>query len=251
MSIKLLQGDCLELMKDIPDESIDLIVTDPPYGIDYSTFRTNSKKLLNDNNLQWVDEFSSQMARVLKKGSHIYCFVDAEMSAEFILSFRKNGFKVRNLLTIPRGIKGNGGNRIFQQQFEFCIFATLGNKNEGRNFNQTQILKPSEGYLKDKRYKAKEWLYRLPDHWHWTTASVHNAKKKLHPTEKNVECLEDMLALSSKENEVVLDPFMGSGTTGVACKNLNRNFIGMELDEEYFNLAKERIENHDPESEGH
>ena len=84
----------------------------------------------------------------------------------------------------------------------------------------------------------------MPDNWHWTKASVHNAKDKLHPTEKNVSCIEDMLALSSSVSEVVLDPFMGSGTTGVACKNLNRNFIGMELDEIYFNIAKERIESH-------
>src|SRR5699024_12797384 len=67
----------------------------------------------------------------------------SETSADFILAFRKYGFKVRNLLTIPRGTKGNGGDRIFQQQFEFCIFATLGSKGVGRKFNQTEILKPS------------------------------------------------------------------------------------------------------------
>ena len=117
----------------------------------------------------------------------------------------------------------------------------MGSKTEGRKFNQTEILKPSDTYLKDKRYKPKKWLYRLPDNWNWTKASVHNAKDKLHPTEKNVSCIEDMLALSSSAGEVVLDPFMGSGTTGVACKNLNRNFIGMEIDEEYFEIAKERI----------
>ena len=164
------------------------------------------------------------------------------MSPDFIFKLRENGFKIRNLLAIPRAVKGNGGNRIFQQQFEYCIFATLGKANQGRNFEETQILKPSESYLKDKRYKAKEWLYRLPDYWYWTKASVHNSKNKLHPTQKDVSCLQDMISLSSKKGEVVLDCFMGSGSTGVAALNLNRRFIGIELDKDYFDIAQKRIE---------
>lgn len=239
--IDLYNGDCLEILKQIEDNSIDLILTDPPYAINYQTFRTKSAKLKNDDNTEWVESFAKESSRVLKQGNHMYCFVDAEMSAYFIIALKENGFKIRNLLTIPRGIKGNGGNRIFQQQFEFCIFATLGPKNIGRNFNETKILKPSETYLKDKRYSAKEWLYRLPDNWYWTKASVHNAKKKYHPTEKNIECLKYMLELSSNEGELVLDPFMGSGSTGVACLNLNRDFIGMEINKTYFDIADKRI----------
>ena len=64
---------------------------------------------------------------------------------------------------------------------------------------------------------------------------------KLHPTQKNVECIEYMLKISTDENEIILDPYMGSGTTGLACKNLNRNFIGIELDKEYFEIAQGRI----------
>lgn len=239
----LKHGDCIELMDNIEDESVDLIITDPPYGIDYSTYRTKSRKIANDDNLDWVGDFTKQCGRVLKRGHHIYCFVDPEYSPEFIIGFRENGFKIRNLLTIPRAVKGNGGNRIFQQQHEFCIFATKGKKTEGRNFNETKILKPSEGYLKDKRYKPKEWLYRLPDYWHWTTASVHNAKNKLHPTEKNVEALRYMVELSSNEGDLVLDPFMGSGSTGEACLNLNRRFYGIENDDIYFSIAENRLKN--------
>lgn len=239
---RLIHGDCISKLRELPDNSIDLIVTDPPYGIDYSTYRTHSRKLMNDNSVDWFDEVAKEFARILKLGSHIYCFTDVEMSPDFIFKLRENGFKIRNLLAIPRAVKGNGGNRIFQQQFEYCIFATLGKANQGRNFEETQILKPSESYLKDKRYKAKEWLYRLPDYWYWTKASVHNAKNKLHPTQKNVSCLKDMISLSSKKDEVVLDSFMGSGSTGIAALELNRDFIGIEIDEEYFNIAKNRIE---------
>lgn len=241
--MRLINGDCLKEMDNLIMEGIkvDAIITDPPYGINYQTYRTKREKLKNDDNLEWVDAFCKKSSKILKHGCHLYCFVDPEYSPEFILGFRKNGFKIRNLLTIPRAVKGNGGNRIFQQQNEFCIFATLGEKNEGRNFNETKILKPSEGYKKDKRYQSKEWLYRLPDYWYWTKASEHNSKNKFHPTQKNVKCIEYMIELSTNENEIVFDPYMGSGTTGVACKNTNRNFIGIELDTDYFNIAKERI----------
>ena len=219
--IKLYKGDCLEVMDELTKKGVkvDCIITDPPYGIDYQSFRTKREKLHNDDQLDWVDEFTDKCGKLLRPTHHLYCFVDPEYSAEFIIGFRNAGFKIRNILTIPRGIPGNGGNRIFQQQSEFCIFATLGKKSVGRNFNQTQILKPSEGYLKDKRYTAKEWLYRLPDHWYWAKASEHNAHNKLHPTQKNVLCMENMISLSTNDSDIVFDPFMGSGTTGVACKH--------------------------------
>lgn len=235
------KGDCIDIMKTLPDNIVDLVITDPPYGINYSSFRTNSTPIKNDSNLEWVNDFFEILSTKVKKESHIYCFVDFEMSAEFILGLRNNSWKVRNLLTIPRKIKGNGGDRIYQQQFEYCIFATKGKKTEGRKFNQTQILKPSEGYLKDKRYKAKEWLYRLPDHWYWTSASEFN-HNKLHPNQKNVECLEYMIQLSSNEGDMVFDPFAGSGSTLLAAKNLNRKFMGCELDDKYFDIIKERLE---------
>lgn len=233
-------GNCIDIMKsEIDDKSIDLVITDPPYGINYSSFRTNSKKIKNDDNLNWVPDFFETLKDKVKDGSHLYCFCDFEMSADFLIEIRKY-WKVRNLLCIPRGIKGNGGERIFQQQFEYCIFATRGGKDDGRKFNQTQILRPSEGYSKDKRYKAKEWLYRLPDYWHWTKASEFN-HKRLHPNQKNVSCLKDMILLSSNPGEIVFDPFCGSGSTLVAAKDLDRNWIGCELDQKFYEISKKRL----------
>ena len=239
----IIHSNCLDVLKTFPNESIDLICTDPPYGINYSAFRTQRGNILNDKSLAWVNEFAYLCNKVLKHGNHLYCFTDIEYSAEFIFALRQNGFKIRNLLTIPRAIKGNGGDRIFQQQFEFCIFATLGNKDEGRKFNKTKILKPSLEYCKDKRYNSKEWLYRLPDNWYWTKASEHNLKNELHPTQKSVECIKYMIELSSNENEIVLDPFCGSGTTCLASYQLNRQYIGIELDEKYYKIACERLNN--------
>lgn len=239
MTNQIYFGDCIEFMKTLNNESIDLTVTDPPYLINYSSFRTNSKVIKNDDNNKWVEPFFKELSRVMKKGSHLYCFCDFEMSSDFLIEIRKY-WKVRNLLCIPRTIKGNGGERIFQQQFEYCIFATLGSKDEGRKFNETQILRPSEGYLKDKRYKPKEWLYRLPDHWYWTKASEFN-HDRLHPNQKNVSCLKDMISLSSSPGEIVFDPFCGSGSTLMAAKELDRKWIGCELDEKYFEVAQKRL----------
>jgi len=234
-------GNCIDTMKsEIDDKSIDLVITDPPYGINYSSFRTNSKKIKNDDNLNWVPDFFETLKDKVKDGSHLYCFCDFEMSADFLIEIRKY-WKVRNLLCIPRGVKGNGGERIFQQQFEYCIFATRGGKDDGRKFNQTQILRPSEGYSKDKRYKAKEWLYRLPDYWHWTKASEFN-HKRLHPNQKNVSCLKDMILLSSNPDEIVFDPFCGSGSTLMAAKMVDRNWIGCELDQKFYEISKKRLE---------
>lgn len=236
---KLINIDCIEYMKDLPDNYVDLVVTDPPYLINYSSFRTNSKVIKNDDNNKWVEPFFKELSRVVKMDSHLYCFTDFEMSSDFLTQIRKY-WKVRNLICIPRNIKGNGGDRIFQQQFEYCIFATSGGKNNGRKFNETQILRPSEGYLKDKRYTPKEWLYRLPDHWHWTKASEFN-HNRLHPNQKNVDCLKDMISLSSNEGEIIFDPFCGSGSTLVAAESLGRKWIGCELDESYYEIAKKRL----------
>jgi DNA modification methylase len=236
---KIHHGNCFDILKTLYDKSIDLVITDPPYGINYSTFRTKSKIIANDSNLEWVDDFFNTLSKKVKDGSHLYCFVDFEYSAEFLFAIRKH-WKVRNLLCIPRTIKGNGGERIFQQSFEFVIYGTLGTKTQGRKFNQTQILKPSEGYLKDKRYQAKEWLYRLPDHWHWTNASAFN-HNRLHPNQKNVSCLKDMILLSSNPNDIVLDPFAGSGSTLVAAKESGRNYIGIEIDDTFFQIAEDRL----------
>lgn len=221
--IQLLHGDCLELMKDIPDESIDLVVTDPPYKT-ITGGRNNGKNskrpvgILNDNNglfkhkevtlSVWIPE----LYRILKHSSHCYIFSNFLNLQELLNETIKAGFKLHNLLVWE---KNN------------CV--------------------PSQWYMKNCEYvlflrkgKAK-WINNIGD-----SKTVHQFNNiignKKHPTEKPVKLLEFYIRNSSQEGEVVLDPFMGSGSTGVACLNTNRNFIGIELDENYFEIAKERIE---------
>jgi len=237
------QGDCLELMKDIEDKQCNLAILDPPYGMSYkSNYGSKFKEIINDNNLEWVEELFYELNRVTEDNSHIYCFTSVEYIDVFMTEIKKY-WKVKNLITVPRTMKGGLGDLYssFSPQKEFIIFGTKGK----RKFEQTQILKPSEVYLKDKRKKPKEWIYRLPDSWDWLKVSEHNLKRT-HPTQKTEEVIETMTKLSSKEGEIVIDPFMGSGTTALAAINTNRNWIGMEMEEEYVNLANDRIKNHNP-----
>ena len=232
----LLHGDCFEYLKKIPNQSVDLVITDPPYGIDYKSFRTLKGGIKNDNTLEWAEDFFKDLSQKVKPDSHLYCFTDFEMMPDFVFQIRKY-WKIRNLLNIPRAVKGNGGDRIFQQQFEYCIFATKG---KGRRFEETKILEPGEGYKKDKRYNAKEWLYRLPDHWYWAKASAHNLKR-IHTTQKDVGCIKNMIEISSKPKEIILDPFAGVCTTAIACEELNRKWICIEIEEDWCKKSVEHI----------
>lgn len=224
MNINLMNGDCLEKMKEIPDKSVDMVLTDPPYrvisgGKDRSTFAKNWKgsiledndgKIFKHNNIL-AHEWMPEIYRVLKDNSHVYIMVNFLNLPGFMKELQSSGFDLHNLLVWE---KSNATpNRWYMKNCEYVIFARKG--------------------------KAK------PIH-NMGSKTVHQfdniSKNKNHPTEKPVSLLEMYLANSTATGETILDPFMGSGSTGVACKNLNRNFIGIERDEKYFEIAKNRIE---------
>ncbi len=248
-NIKLYNGDCLKIMDKLAEEHIkvDAIITDPPYGINYqSNWKRNGEKLdkiKNDINLDWFQEFSDMAYKILNDNSALYCYSRADVFPKMYECFINSGFNFKNLLVLQKGQKG--GNGDLQAQFandcELVIYLNKGR----RKFNKTELVKT------DGRKGAKPYRVRLPNVWFDTsyntypksTVNVSNQKGAIvHPTEKNVEAIEWKIKISTNEKNLILDPFMGSGTTGVACKNLNRNFIGIEIDEKYFNMAKERIE---------
>lgn len=241
--------DCLEGMKLIKDKSISMIFTDPPYGIDYqSNWGRDGKKLSkikNDDNLDWFQDFSDECFRVLEDNSAIYCFTRFDVYPIMYNSLVKSGFKVKNLLVLQKGQKG--GNGDLQAQYsndcELLIYANKGR----RKFNKTKLAKT------DGRKGASEFRTRLPNVWFDTTyntypkATVNVSNQNgniIHPTEKNVEMIKWFLEISSNEGDLVLDPFMGSGSTALACINTNRNYIGFELEEKYYNISIERINKH-------
>ena len=211
--IELWQGDCLELMKNIPDGSVDLVLTDPPYGM---AFKSNYRKekyneIQNDKSLEWLERYISECYRVLKNNSAIYCFCSWHNVDVFKQTIEKK-FKIKNILIWEKNNTSMGDLKAsYAPKYEMIIFAHKGRKLLN-GFRYADIIK------------------------------ANRTGNKLHPTEKPVDLLELFIKNSSDENAVVFDGFMGSGSCGVACVNTNRRFIGIELDEGYFNIAKKRIE---------
>ncbi len=233
--ISLIHGDCLEEMKKVHDGSIDLVLTDCPYkivsgGCTKVPFKGETSGILThrqtEKRTDWVDDVRSgkmfkhndldfsdwlpELFRVCKEKSHTYIMINSRNLSELQTKAKAVGFAFQNLLIWDKG--NVTPNRWYMQGFECILMLRKGGAKNINNLGSSNIL-------------------RVPN----------IIGKKLHPTEKPPALLEILIANSSLECETILDPFMGSGTTGVACKNLNRNFIGIELDKEYFNIAQKRI----------
>lgn len=224
-NIELFNNHCLDILKGISDNSIDLVVTDPPYKLNHTTGgRTNiglenrwqgnikaGNTVMNFDLSIKFSEWLPEVYRVLKKDSHCYIFCNDKNVQELLNVATECGFRESNILV---WIKNNATpNRYYMKNLEFIVFLYKGKAKPIRNMGS----------------KCAVEVRNI------------NGKDKLHPTQKPVELLEVYIDNSTSEGDTVLDPFMGSGSTGVACKNLNRNFIGIELDEKYFKIAEERI----------
>ena len=219
----LLFGDSFQLIKNLPDNSVDLIVTDPPYGINLTKgYKSGSTELVQGDDgftvMFFLDDIMREYKRVLKPNSALYIFTRFDVMPYWWIKL-KNYFDAKNQIVWFKGGGGMGdlkGN--FSYNYESIMFATNG---------KHQIRGKRDGSV-------------------W---QIGKCKQEYHETQKPVELIEKILLHSSDEGMTVLDPFMGSGTTGVACRNLKRNFIGIELNEDYFNTAKKRIETHNVQSE--
>ena len=224
--IKLINGNCLDTLKNIPNESIDLIVTDPPYP---TTSRGNAGnsggmlqkdinkkgKVFTYNNIN-CKEYAPEFYRLLKDGSHCYVMTNHINLIDMLNTFTDVGFHFIKSLIWNKGNKIMG--QYYMSQYEYILFFRKGKGKKINNCGTSDILSISNKKTKDKD------------------------GKNIHDTEKPIELMEVLVNNSSQENELVLDPFMGVGSTGLACIKNNRNFIGIEIDEKYFDIAKNRIE---------
>lgn len=203
--------DCIDGMKSIPDESIDLIVTDPPYGIDLTPQRENGKfkntKVANDDNLEWLDGFVEQIYRVSKNVVCVFC--GWQKIDVFKQAFEKK-FIIKNISVWNKDWFGMGNN--YRPNYELCLLCCKTNVKTHSN-NKSNIL-----------------TYRRVA-----------PTKLLHSCEKPVGLIEDLIEELSEKNDIILDPFIGSGTTAIACLETGRHYIGYELDPEYYKIANDRI----------
>lgn len=240
-NIQLYQGDCLEVMKDIPDKSVDMILCDLPYG----TTECKWDKFI-DNKSMW-----EHYNRILKESGNIILFASQPFTTKLIESNPKMfRYEIIWIKTRPTGF-ANANYRPMKKHENILIFTKASTSTAGNNhatYNpqgliecERKVKRTSRGYQGERQNSKDEYVSKFTN---YPTSIVEfpSEGKTVHPTQKPVDLLKYLIKTYSNEGEVVLDNCMGSGSTGVACINTNRRFIGIELDETYFNIAKERIE---------
>ena len=219
--INLLQGDCLELIKDIPDNSIDLVVIDPPYEIPnggggaFGIKKRKFRKELEDGSLTKGFDMAvlDELIRVMQK-VNIYIWCNKEQIRDYLNYFKNCNME---LLTWHKTNPVPACGNKYLSDTEYLLF-----------FREKGVKVRGTYYTKRKFYV--------------TQTNKRDKGKYNHPTVKPLDITENIIINSSLEGDVVLDCFMGSGTVGEACVKLNRNFIGIELDPTYFETAKKRLE---------
>ena len=228
-------GDCLERMKEIPDGSVDMILTDPPYGttackwdsiIDLPLMWEQLKRIIKPNGA--IAMTASQPFTTTLISSNIkmfkYCWVWDKKKGGNIQVLKWQPYKVHeDVVVFSKGPVKYYPIKTPQKERTGKTYSA-GEANGIKNYGDVRV-------YKDKHPKSI------------LEVSNANQKGKVHPTQKPVALMEYLIKTYTNESETVLDFTMGSGSTGVAAKNLNRNFIGIEMDEEYFNIAQDRIEN--------
>lgn len=241
MDIKLINDDCLNAMKDIPDNSVDMILCDLPYqetGNKWDKF-IDLEKLFLEYRRIIKEEGCIALNGTFKFGIHLYNIASDLYKYEWVWE-KDNGTNAPNVNLQPFRIHeyififGKGrvtnGNRTPMKYFP--------QKTEGKPYKQKsgKISNNWKGGLKNIITNNENGMR------HPKTIQKFNRDRGFHPTQKPVALLEYLIKTYTNEGDLVLDNCMGSGSTGVACKNTGRNFIGIELDKNYFEIAKERIE---------
>ena len=234
-----MQGDCLELMKGIRDKSIDMILCDLPYGT-----TQNKWDSIIPLGLLW-----EQYERVIKDNGMI-CLTSSEPFTNQLINSKPKKFKYYDLVWDKISTTGflNAKRQPLRRHEQIICFykkqptynpimEVRGKPRNKRSYNKKQ----GDGDMCYGKFKNIESFNN--EYYPTSIIQITNAvqKGKVHPTQKPVALFEYLIKTYTNEGETVLDNCMGSGTTGVACKNLNRIFIGIELDEGYFKIAKERI----------
>lgn len=208
--MNLYNNDCMKILPTLEDKSIDLVVTDIPYGVvnrKHGSFRKLDKGKADIVTFD-LDTFVSELTRVTKGSIYIFCGTEQVSDIRRILV--QNKMSTRLCIWEKTNPSPMNGDKIWLSDIECCVFGRFPNA----TFNE----------------HCKNTVFRYPC-----------GRNKLHPTQKPLELIERLVLASSNEGDTVLDPCMGSGTVGVACKKNNRKFIGIEMDKEFYDIASDRI----------
>ena len=279
-NVRLMLGNCISRLKEIEDGSVDCVITDAPYGIDFSlwdvlhdnknsallgaspanrvssVFKTRGKPLngwskgdrsRGQEVQHWCEQWLSELYRISKPCSPILIFTGRQFLHKFTSAAEDVGFVMKDCLY------WNKGQATFRAQRVNCVLKQRGADESDGDWRLGNLAPKVEPIL--YLFKPYPVGATITDQFQQSGLGCFDAKfqkdnlieissrvsKKQHETQKPVELMELLVNLVSKEGHTIIDPFMGSGSTGIACRNLNRKFIGVERDLEYFNIAKERI----------
>lgn len=241
ISIDLIHANSLEYLKSLPDESVDLIFADPPYFLSNDGISCSNGEMVSVNKGEWdkesenlpMDDFNEiflkECQRIVKNTGSVW--VSGTFHNIFSLgrTLQQLNYKIlNNIIWEKTNPAPNLSCRMFTHSTETIIWARKSEK--AKHYYNYELMKMENN---DKQMK---------DVWRFPTTPKREKKFGKHPTQKPLDLLTRIIQASSKEGDTILDPFMGSGTTGVACAMLNRNFIGIDFEQEYVELAERRIE---------
>jgi adenine-specific DNA-methyltransferase len=208
----IILGDCLEVLKTFPNGSVDFVATDPPYLVEWQSNRRKDKWdiIANDKDDSWILPVFSEIYRVMKPDSLCLTFYGWPDADKFVSAFKQAGFGIKSHIV---WVKNNMG---------------LGWFTRGQH---------EQAYLLSKGHPEK------PENAISDVIHAVGTGNELHPTQKPISLMAKIIRCYTKEGDIVLDPFCGSGTTLMAAKQMGRNYIGIEVSEEFYKVASERVAN--------
>ncbi len=246
---QIICGDMFEAVRELPSEFVDLVFADPPYNL-RKRFNTNVfNQMDQESYAQWMESWFSLLLPVLKPEASVYICGDW-YSSQSICQVMSKHLQVHNRITWERE-KGRGASKNWKNASEDIWFGTVG-KDYCFNVDAVKLKRRVMAPYRDNRGRPKDWNesregnYRLtyPSNL-WTDITVpfwSMPENTDHPTQKPEKLLAKIILAGTNKGDVILDPFMGSGTTAVVAKKLGRKFVGIELEEEYCCLAMKRLE---------
>lgn len=245
---KTIQQDIFQALDLLPNKFVDLVFVDPPYNLNKTFNLTSFKEMESEKYEQWLDSWVAKLLRVLKPSASIYICGDWKSSGA-IFSVAKKYFQIQNRITFERE-KGRGAKANWKNCSEDIWFCTMSDKYHF-DVDAVKMKRKVIAPYKDENGKPKDWedgsdgKYRITHPSNvWTDITIpfwSMPENTDHPTQKPEKLVAKVILASSKQGDIVFDPFLGSGTTSVVAKKLGRRYVGIELDETYGILAEKRL----------
>lgn len=221
--IQLFNQDCIKGMRELADNSIDCVIADPPYVVSRNTnFDTLGGRSMDfgewDNHFN-MEHFIQELPRICKENSNIVIFNDWKKLESLKNIMEDNNISVKRCLVLNKSNPAPfNRDRLFVNDVELALWGVYNSKN-----------------------KPTKWTFNRQGKYEKCVINTTVQSKKYHPTMKDINVVEKLLMILSNKGDTILDPFSGSGTTAIACINNNRNFIGFELDKDYYDISLKRI----------